>query len=114
MAGTPGMKQKRRPGGEARQRSWTAMRIYKTFTSVQIEAVAEIAGKNLHKYILDLSSAGYLVIWRPKRNGHPGGHTIWRIARDSGPNAPIVRFNRDGVYDPNRDIVYPFRDDAHD
>ncbi len=108
------MTQKRRPGEDMRQRAWTAMRIFKVFTLAQIEATADIERENVRNYVKALHRAGYLVLWRPKRNGSPGGHAVWRLARDSGPNAPIVRRKSAGVYDPNRDIVHPFRDDAHD
>lgn len=108
------MIKKRRAGEDMRQRAWTAMRIFKTFTSAQIEAAAEIERFNLRKYLQALHRAGYLVLWRPKRNGSTGGHAVWRLARDSGPDAPHPRRGGTGVYDPNRDVVHPFRDDAHD
>lgn len=108
------MNQTRRSGQDVRQRAWIAMRIFKTFTAAQIQASAEVETHNLRKYIKALHRAGYLIVHRPKRNGVTGGHAVWRLARDSGPAAPIVRFDRNGVYDPNHDTVYPFRDDSHD
>lgn len=108
------MIKKRRSGQDVRQRAWTAMRIFKTFTSAQIEATAEIERYNLRKYLQALRRAGYLIVLRPKHNGFTGGHAVWRLARDSGTKAPSPRRGGTGVYDPNRDIVYPFQDDAHD
>lgn len=114
MPGVPGMTQKRRAGESMRQRAWTAMRIFKTFSVAQIEATAEIERENLRKYLKALHRAGYLVLHRPKRNGQAGGHAVWRLARDSGPTAPHPLHGGAGVYDPNSGAVHPFRDDAHD
>lgn len=108
------MSQTRRSGQDVRQRVWTAMRIFKIFTAVQIQATADVHRYNLYKYLKALQRSGYLIAHRPKRNGFPGGHAVWRLARDSGPSAPIVRREGNGVYDPNHDTVYPFRDDSHD
>lgn len=108
------MTQKRRAGESIRQRAWTAMRIFKIFTVAQIEATAEIERDNLRKYLKSLHRAGYLVLHRPKSNGKTGGHAVWRLARDSGPIAPHLLQGGTGVYDPNRDAVFPFRDPGHD
>jgi hypothetical protein len=99
----------------ARQRLWNSIRVLKRFTAAQIEATAEVSPANLQKYLLALDRSGYLVKVRPKQNGCPGGHALWRLARDSGPRAPIVRNDGSGVYDPNQDQLYPGRDEAtHD
>lgn len=90
------------------------MRVLKQFTSAQLEATAEVGPTNLKKYLPALAKAGYLRLARPKRNGQTGGHAVWRLARDTGIKAPIVRFDGSGVYDPNRDVVYPYPVAGHD
>lgn len=98
----------------ARQRLWNSICVLKRFTSAQIEATAEVSPANLQKYLQALARAGYLVLVRPKQNGKSLGHAVWRLARDSGPRAPIVRTDGSGVYDPNHDTLYPYRDEAAD
>lgn len=108
------MQQRRRSGLDVRQQAWNSIRVLKRFTSAQIEATAEIQEENLRKYLKALDRAGYLVLCRPKQNGKPMGHAVWRLARDSGPRAPLVRFDGSGVYDPNHDALYPWREEVAD
>lgn len=98
----------------ARQRVWNSIRVLKRFTAAQLEATATIRRANLQKYLLALDRAGYLTLVRPKQNGKSLGHAIWRLARDTGPRAPIVRTDSSGVYDPNHDALYPGRAEASD
>jgi len=112
MPGTPGMQQRHRAGLDIRQQAWNSIRVLKRFTSAQVEATAEISRDNLRKYLKALDRAGYLVLAKPKRNGKSLGHAVWRLARDSGPRAPIVRTAGSGVYDPNQDTLYPYQDEA--
>lgn len=109
MSGTPGMHQRGRDGLDIRQQAWNSIRVIKRFTSAQIEATAAISRDNLRKYLKALHQTGYLVQVRPKQNGKSLGHAVWRLARDSGPSAPIVRTDGSGVYDPNQDHLYPDR-----
>jgi hypothetical protein len=112
MSGVTGMQQRRRSGLDVRQQAWNSIRVLKRFTAAQIEATAEIQEENLRKYLKALAAAGYLAQVRPKQNGRPGGHAIWRLARDSGPRAPLVRYDGSGVYDPNQDQLYPGRNEV--
>lgn len=111
MSGTV-WKGPRPQGGEVHQRAWNSIRVFKRFTSDQVEATADIRRNNLSKYLKALHQTGYLVRVRPKQNGKSLGHAVWRLARDSGPRAPIVRTDGSGVYDPNQDTLYPARDEA--
>lgn len=114
MPRTPGsLSQAHRVPG-ARQRLWNSIRVLKRFTSAQLEATAAVNPANLQKYLLALDHAGYLALARPKQNGKAMGHAVWRLARDSGPLAPIVRANGSGVYDPNQATLYPYRGEARD
>jgi hypothetical protein len=115
MPGTPGMHQRHRLGLDIRQQAWNSIRVLKRFTTAQIEATAAISRDNLRKYLKALHQTGYLVQVRPKQNGKSLGHAVWRLARDSGPRAPIGRTDGSGVYDPNQDTLYPYRMEAtHD
>jgi hypothetical protein len=113
MSGTV-WKSPRPKGSEVHQRAWNSIRVFKRFTSGQIEATADIRCNNLNKYLKALHRTGFLVQVRPKQNGKSLGHAVWRLARDSGPHAPIVRTDGSGVYDPNQDQLYPYRDEATD
>jgi hypothetical protein len=82
------------------------MRILRLFTVADLAATAEIQPRNARAYLRRLESAGYLRLARAARNGHPGGHAVWRLIRDTGPHAP--RLQRDGAtWDPNTRAVHP-------
>ncbi|MEI2740927.1 MAG: hypothetical protein V9G63_10045 [Candidatus Competibacter sp.] len=114
MPGTPGMTQRQRSGLDARQRIWNTVRVFKQVSIEQAQATAEVSASNAQKYLRALLRAGYLQIARPKQSGKTGGHAIYRLARNTGPRAPIVRTGGDGVYDPNQDVFYPFQAGGHD
>lgn len=89
----------------ARDRIWQAMRILRSFTVADLVATAEAGRENARRYVVGLRNAGYVVMARPKRNGHRGGHALYRLVRDTGPHAP--RLQSDGrTYDPNEHQVY--------
>ena len=108
MSRTPGSPTKVRRVTDARQRAWNAMRRFKTFTTADLEPVAEINERNLRTYLQALHRAGYLRIARPKRNGAVNGHAVWQLIRNSGPRCPLVRRDGGGVYDPNTDQLHPY------
>lgn len=114
MSRTPGATSTRRPVTELRQKAWNSIRVLKRFTTAQVIATADISPANLRHYLPALARAGYLVLVRPKQNGKSLGHAVWRLARDTGPRAPIVRTDSSGVYDPNHDALYPYRAEAGD
>lgn len=109
MARTPGSPTKRKRVKNARQRIWNAMRVHKNFTIHHLEA-AETGPDNLKKYVKALSMAGYLRQVRAKQNGKDGGGVVWRLVEKTGPFAPIVRRDKSGIYDPNLDVLVPFKD----
>ncbi len=114
MSRTAGATSTRRPVTDTRQKVWNSIRVLKRFTSAQIEATAEVGQRNLNTYIRALSRAGYLALVRPRQSGKSLGHAIWRLSRDSGPQHPLPRRDGSGVYDPNQDTLYPYRDEASD
>lgn len=85
---------------EARARIWQSMRVLRTFDEPSLIATAEATQANTRKYVQLLVRAGVLHIARPRRSGHKGGHTIYRLARDLGPYAPRCQSNG-RVWDPN-------------
>lgn len=114
MPGTSGMHQKERRVRDVRQRAWNAMLIHKTFTSFQIQASSDIGKSNLSKYLKALARAGYIKVQRPRQSGRTMGHTVWRLARNTGPKCPIVRADGSGVYDCNQDRLYPYAQEGSD
>ncbi|MDG4595520.1 MAG: hypothetical protein P9F75_07470 [Candidatus Contendobacter sp.] len=114
MPRTPGSHSTRRPTADVRQRAWNSIRVLKRFTAVDLAATAAIGPFNLRKYLKALARAGVIVVAVPKRNGHAGGHVVWRLARDLGPLHPLPRRDGSGVYDPNRDRLHPYAEAADD
>ncbi|MEJ1402533.1 MAG: hypothetical protein RPU61_03315 [Candidatus Sedimenticola sp. (ex Thyasira tokunagai)] len=89
----------------ARDRAWQSMRILRQFTIPDLMGTADMGKDNARRYIRGLVLAGYLIVSRKKRNGHKGGHEVYRLVRDTGPRAP--RLQTDGrTYDPNEQKTY--------
>jgi len=87
------------------------MRILRRFTRADILTTAAIERSNLTKYIRALVDCGFVAI-EQNRNGMAGSRDVLRIARDNGPQAPVM--HRDGsMTDPNTgDCWYVPPDDA--
>lgn len=103
----PGIKGQRRKNlhDRARERAWQSMRILRVFDLAQILATADISKDNAKKYILRLRRAGYVVCVQDRVNGRPGSRNTYRLARNTGPKAPVP-FLDGGVYDPNLDTIF--------
>lgn len=106
MPRTPGSHSTRRPVADVRQRAWNSIRVLKRFTVADLAATADAGGRNLRAYLQALARAGLIAVAVPKRNGHAGGHVVWRLARDLGPSHPLPRRDGSGVHDPNHDAVH--------
>lgn len=98
----------RRPVTDGRRRIWNSIRVLKRFTAADLAATAGIGQDNLRKYLLALARAGLIAVAVPKRNGYARGHAVWRLVNDLGPLHPLPRRDQSGVYDPNRDRLYPY------
>lgn len=109
MARTPGSPTKRNRVKNARQRAWNAMRVLKTFTVPELEVSANGKERNLRTYLQALYQAGYVRQERAKQNGKDGGGAVWRLVEKTGPFTPIVRRDKSGIYDPNLDVLVPFK-----
>lgn len=88
--------------GNARYRMWRSMRILRRFTAPDLIATAAANRDNVARYVRGLVEDGYLKISTPKRDGIKGGHIVYVLARDTGPNPP--RIGKFGVFDPNLQI----------
>ena len=77
------------------------MRILGTFTIADIMATAEIPRQNASKYIVALEKTGFLVRVRDHVSGRPGSLIVYRLARNTGPDAPIVNQTTGEVTDFN-------------
>lgn len=75
----------------ARQRMWQSMRVMRTFTSHDLIATAEAGEDNAMKFVQALVRAGYVKVVKPRRNSKPPEHAIYRLVRDTGPNAPCLQ-----------------------
>lgn len=105
MAGVRGMHRlnNRRPA--ARDRLWQSMRILRSFRLPDLIATAEAGADNTQKYVRGLVLAGIVQETRPRDSGRKSGHAIYRLPRDLGPRAPVLR--ADGTtFDPNAGRVH--------
>lgn len=73
---------------QARARMWQSMRILRRFTAADMQAVAEVGVSHSQKYIRMLLQAGYLRVAQAKRPGVIGGHTVYQLINDTGPDTP--------------------------
>jgi hypothetical protein len=100
----------RRPVADTlRQRAWTAMRISPRFTVASLTVLARQAKDKypedeLRRYLRALLRAGYVALL-PARAGEPGAGAAapkqWRLLRDTGPSAPVLRKRGKLMFDPN-------------
>lgn len=89
----------------ARDRAWQSMRMLRSFTLPDLMATAEIGYDNAKRYVAGLERSGYIRRAVDKRNGRKGGHVVWMLVRNTGPQAP--RLQSDGnTYDPNEHQIY--------
>jgi hypothetical protein len=86
-----------------RENLWRSMRILRSFTRGQLAAVVEREPGSVSRYVTALHRAGYLRRTQIIEAGRRGAS--WRLVRDTGPVAPVLRRNGT-VYDPNNDTLY--------
>lgn len=99
----------------ARQRAWTAMRVAKRFTVADLAVAVRRVGDpdpshNLGKYCRSLVEAGILVTGMFRADdGVPNsnGLKVYRLLRDVGHVAPMVRRQGRGVFVPETGEVLP-------
>lgn len=84
---------------QARTRLWRSMRALRRFTVADLEATSEATANHARKYVKKLLVAGYLRVVEAKREGVAGGHPVYQLLRNTGPEAP--RMGKGGLLDPN-------------
>jgi DNA-binding IclR family transcriptional regulator len=109
MARALGISMASRPGKDARQRAWAAIRyLMKSqgrFTDGDIISIAEIGASNLWRYLKVLAETGYVRVIGKHQSSHRMGYAIYELARDTGPKHPIAH-NDGQVYDQNTKETY--------
>jgi len=113
----------RRPVADTlRQRAWTAMQLSGRFTVGSLAVLAarpedRHAIRTLHRYTRALLAAGYLVVLPARAASAATGAAAprqWRLARDTGPHAPVLRKQGTVFFDPNLGDHVPLRKQAAD
>ncbi len=107
---TVGKRKLRTPRRAAiRQRAWSSMRIQRSFTIRDIAMVVarEADGdveENLRRYFSELAKAGYLQRHARRQPGtapSSNGFSVYTLARDTGPLAPVFSRQRHAIHDFN-------------
>lgn len=107
----------RRPGQRAprnvtiglRAKAWWSLRKNKAATipdlmTTHCDGTEKAAWNNLNGYLRALAGVGILTVDDERKpDGKPtsNGLKLWRLAKDRGPKAPVVRRNLKDVFDPN-------------
>ena len=95
-----------------RQRAWWVIRARKTFSLPELlltlaDGSEKDAAGNLGRYLKRLSQAGFLALTGRRAET---GHLRYRVTRNNGRLAPVVRTKTREVFDPNTGEVFPLGD----
>lgn len=93
------------PADNKRQQAWQSMRIHGTFTIPDVIASSTISRDNASRYLNRLIKAGYIARVRERVSGRAGSCDVFRLVRNTGPQAPVC-WDSGQVYDPNNRKVY--------
>lgn len=97
--------------GHKRGRLWQAMRILRTFTVFDLQAVAEIDSKrSVLTFLSQLRRTGF--IRATYGDGARHEPTRFVLVRNSGPTCPGLIRRGSAIYDHNTDLEYPIHDNA--
>jgi hypothetical protein len=77
------------------QKVWQAMRVMRRFTTAELLMTTDASESAVMKYSRALAQAGYLRCVRARVSGRAGSRDVWQLVRDTGPLAPIRRWDRD-------------------
>lgn len=97
---------KGKDGSHKRGKLWQAIRILRTFTTHELQAVTELENRaSAVTFCGQLRRAGFLTVQR----GNEGRHqpVRYHLVRDSGPLVPSLCHGGADMYDPNEDKEYP-------
>lgn len=97
-----------------RQRAWWVLRArgvtsLPDLLSTLSDGSERDASSNLSKYLRALERTGFIVALEQRRPGHAptsNGHKRYRLVRNNGRLAPVVRQTQGVVYDPNTGEAY--------
>jgi hypothetical protein len=101
-----------RQGGGARsaqQKVWAVIRGLREFGFEEVSMLADLPYKAVSSYLKSLYLAGYIRQVGKRKEADGRRKNIWRLARNSGPRAPIPC---KCLYDPNIDDLAEVKDVA--
>ncbi|WP_413112123.1 hypothetical protein [Thaumasiovibrio sp. DFM-14] len=87
-----------------RQRIWNSCRIMKRFSLFDVRSTAMAGRVTTTRYLRALEKASFV------RRIDVQGEECYRLNLNSGAQHPEIR--KDGVYCPNRQVLYPFKEEA--
>lgn len=87
------------------QKMWNTMKISRAFTLNELAMTSNSTSNHAAIYTKALTKAGYVKVLA-KAMPHLGEVAKYRLLRDTGRHAPIVR--RNGCWDQNQQRLYPF------
>lgn len=98
-----------------RQRAWWVLRARKIVTlpellSTLADGDERDARGNLRRYLKALAGAGFVHVLEKRSPGiapTSNGHLRYKLVRDNGRLAPVVRQHDGTVFDPNSEEVFP-------
>lgn len=101
MKWTPPPFTKSQPVRDPRQRLWNAMIVQKRFTVPQLARLAEASVPMTRSYLKALRRIRYVRMACPAQKGQFGGHAHWQLVCNTGPVAPLISAQDQGVLDLN-------------
>lgn len=91
-----------------RAKLWQAMRILRTFTTFELQAVTESEQRHAARtFVAQLLRAGFIAAPPGNRGSH--APLRYKLIRDTGPAAPWLIHCGAAMYDPNTDTEYPIQ-----
>jgi hypothetical protein len=96
---------RRRVADTFRSRAWHSMRIRRAFSAAEVATDAARGEadpiENVHRYLLQLEGAGYVMKAGPHPRSTPPARRAWRLVRDTGPLAPVWSAAKREMQDDN-------------
>lgn len=103
-------------GRTGHQLIWNTLRINLTITPSVTKAVTKCSITSIRRYLLALEKAGYVRCRRLEKHLSPeeraGQEYSYKLIRNTGPKAPILRSKPAGCWDQNEQKFYPYGDSS--
>lgn len=103
-------------GRTGHQLIWNTLRINQTITPNVTKAVTKCSITSIRRYLLALEKAGYVRCNRISKKLSPeeraGQEYSYKLIRNTGPKAPILRNKPAGCWDQNEQKLYPYGDSS--